>query len=153
MDVGEQRAVAGMYRQLMRVFRLPESLGNWRRAANGILQGCPLSAILIILLTAVWKPEMDYMPRHVVLTTAAPPPLRNQPHAASDQPPPMPPLHAHGPGHDDGCPLGSRVDTQAFTLGPQPGPHGVSESQAVVEWMDVSLLDTGQGTNVPKSDF
>ena len=153
MDVGEHRAVAGMYRQLMRVFRLLESLGNWRRATNGILQGCPLSVILIILLTAVWKLEMDYMPRHVVLTTAAPPPLRNQPHAASDKPPLMPRLHAHGAGHDDGCPLGSGVDIQVVTLGPHLGPHGVSDSQAVVEWMDVSLVDTGQGTNVPKSDF
>ena len=71
-----------MYRQLRRAFRLAGALGAWWQATNGILQGCPLSIILINLLTTVWKMEIDTMRRHVVVTTAALPPLLEQPQAS-----------------------------------------------------------------------
>ena len=51
MDDGVLRALAAMYRQLQRAFRLAGALGAWWQATNGILQGCPLSVILINLLT------------------------------------------------------------------------------------------------------
>ena len=69
MDDGVLRALAAMYRQLRRAFRLAGALGAWWQATNGILQGCPLSVILINLLTTAWKMEIDTMRRHVVVTT------------------------------------------------------------------------------------
>ena len=55
MDYRVLRALAAMYRQLRRAFRLAGALGAWWQATNGILQGCPLSVILIHLLTTFWK--------------------------------------------------------------------------------------------------
>ena len=70
MDDGVLRALAAMYRQLRRAFRLAGALGAWWQATNRILQGCLLSVILINLLTTVWKMEIGTMRRHVVVTTA-----------------------------------------------------------------------------------
>ena len=78
MDDGVLRALAAMYRQLRRAFRLAGALGAGWQATNGILQGCPLSVILIDLLTTASKMEIDTMRRHVVVTTAALPPLLKQ---------------------------------------------------------------------------
>ena len=61
LEPGILRALAGMYRQLRRAFKVSGCLGSWWRATNGILQGCPLSVILINLLTTVWKMEIDEM--------------------------------------------------------------------------------------------
>ena len=98
MDDGVLRALAAMYRQLRRAFRLAGALGAWWQATNGILLGCPLSIILINLLTTVWKMEIDTMRRHVAVTTASLPPLFEQPRAAPEQqPPPAAPAGA-GPG-------------------------------------------------------
>ena len=40
-------ALQAMYCQLVRAFKLAGGLGDWWRATNGILQGCPLSFILV----------------------------------------------------------------------------------------------------------
>ena len=61
LEPGILRALIGMYRQLRRAFKVSGCLGSWWRATNGILQGCPLSVILINLLTTVWKMEIDAM--------------------------------------------------------------------------------------------
>ena len=119
MDDGVLRALVAMYQQLRRAFRPAGALGAWWRATNGILQGCPLSIILINLLTTVWKMEIDTMRRHFVVTTAAPR-LLEQPRAAPGQPLPSPRLRAQGPGRKDVCPLGYADDTQAITLEPRP---------------------------------
>ena len=74
MDRVTLRALAAMYRQLRRAFRLAGSLGEWWRATNGILQGCPLSVVLINLLTSIWKMEIDDMRKHVVVATRQLPP-------------------------------------------------------------------------------
>ena len=49
------RPLQAMYKQLKRAFRFVGCLGSWFRATNGVLQGCPMSAVLINLLTTVWK--------------------------------------------------------------------------------------------------
>ena len=59
MAPGALRAVRGMYRQLRRAFKVLGCLGDRLQATNGILQGCPLSVILINMLTTVWKREID----------------------------------------------------------------------------------------------
>ena len=59
MAPGAPRAVRGMYRQLRQAFKVLGCLGDWLQATNGILQGCPLSVILINMLTTVWKREID----------------------------------------------------------------------------------------------
>ena len=151
MDDGVLRALAAMYRQLRRAFRLAGALGAWWQATNGILQGCPLSVILINILTTVWKMEIDTMRRHVVVATAALPPLLEQPRAAPGQPLPSPRLRTQGPGRADLCPLGYADDTQAITLEPRPGAPGVPDSQAVVDRTAVWLADTGQSANAAKS--
>ena len=51
--MGVQRALRGMYQQLCRAFKVAGSLGNWWRATNGIVLGCPLSLILINALMGV----------------------------------------------------------------------------------------------------
>ena len=111
MDDGVLRALAATYRQLRRAVLLAGALGAWWQATNGILQGCLLSVILINLLTTVWKMEIDTMRHHVVVTTAALPPLLKQPRAAPGQPLPSPRLRAQGPGREDVCPLGYADDT------------------------------------------
>ena len=46
-------ALQAMYYQLVRAFKLAGGLGDWWRATNGILQGCPLSVILVNALMGV----------------------------------------------------------------------------------------------------
>ena len=55
MHLGLLRAVKAMYRQLRRAFKIMGCLGDWLRATNGILQGCPLSVVFINMLTTAWK--------------------------------------------------------------------------------------------------
>ena len=114
MEPGILRALTGMYRQLRRAFKVSGCLGSWWRATNGILQGCPLSVILINLLTTVWKMEIDEMRRHVVVATRALPPVHG------DQPDMV--VH-RGAGRAALCPTGYADDTQAMTrtsTGEQP---------------------------------
>ena len=53
MDDGVLCALAAIYRQLRRAFRVAGALGAWWQATNVILQGCLLSVILIHLLTTM----------------------------------------------------------------------------------------------------
>ena len=50
---GVQRAMEAMYGQLVCAFKLAGNLGSWWKAANSILQGCPLPVILINALMGV----------------------------------------------------------------------------------------------------
>ena len=63
MDPGTCRALRAMYKQLRRAFKIAGSLGLWWRATNAILQGCPLSVILVNVLTTIWKWEVDSLRR------------------------------------------------------------------------------------------
>ena len=63
MDPGTCRALGAMYKQLRRAFKVAGALGSWWQATNGILQGCPLSGILVNLLTTNWKWEVDSLRR------------------------------------------------------------------------------------------
>ena len=118
MDRGMLRALATMYRQLRRAFRLAGSLGEWWRATNSILQGCPLGVVLINLLTSIWKMEIDDMRKHVVVTTRrlpqrnVGPPLPGMPLA----------LEPKARGWMAVCPTGYAADTQAITLAPAVAP-------------------------------
>ena len=63
-----------MYGQLRRAFRFVGCLGEWSRATNGVLQGCPLSAVLINLLTTVWKRRVDEQQNCIALRVKSLPP-------------------------------------------------------------------------------
>ena len=67
-------ALHALYCQLVRAFKLAGGLGGWWRATNGILQGCPLSVILINALMGVWKAELDSLREQVVVVTRDLPP-------------------------------------------------------------------------------
>ena len=47
MDPGICKAMGAMYEQLCRACKVADSLGSWWRATNGIMQGCPLTVILV----------------------------------------------------------------------------------------------------------
>ena len=68
------RATRAMYLQLWRAFRFVGCLGEWSRATNGVLQGCPLSAVLINLLTTVWKRRIDQQQNPITLRVESLPP-------------------------------------------------------------------------------
>ena len=57
MDPVTCLALQAMYKQLCRAFKVAGALGSWWRATNGILQACPLSVILVNVLTTIWKWE------------------------------------------------------------------------------------------------
>ena len=59
MHTGTHRALAGMYKQLTCCFKMMGCLCSFFAATNGILQACPLSVILINLLTGMWKRIID----------------------------------------------------------------------------------------------
>lgn len=46
IDQGLLRALRGMYNQIERRFKLGRYVGESFRSTNGILQGCPISAML-----------------------------------------------------------------------------------------------------------
>ena len=62
MDPKLERALRGMYSQIQRRFRLGEYVGETFKDTNGILQGCPLSVMLLnalmSVLSAVLEPTM-----------------------------------------------------------------------------------------------
>ena len=96
--------------------------------------------------------EIDQLRRHVVVTTGALLPRREQPDAVPGHPRPPPLLREQGPGREDVCPLGYADDTQAVTLEPRPGAGGVLDSQAVMDCTEGWLVDTGQDANAGKSN-
>ena len=53
MDPGLHRALQGFYKQLMRRFKIGACVGESFRSTNGILQGCPLSVMLLNALMSV----------------------------------------------------------------------------------------------------
>ena len=59
MHAGTHKALAGMYIQLTRCFKIMGCLCSFFSATNGILQGRPLNVILINLLTSAWKLILD----------------------------------------------------------------------------------------------
>ena len=48
------RGLEGMYHQLRRRFSLAGHLGKSFKASNGIIQGCPLSVMLLNVLMNIW---------------------------------------------------------------------------------------------------
>ena len=58
-DGGVLRAMRAMYKQLRRRFSLHGSVGEEFRATNGILQGCPLSVVLLNLLVHTWAKALE----------------------------------------------------------------------------------------------
>ena len=52
-----------MYKQLRRAVKTAGALSLLWQATNGILHGCPLSVILVNVLTTMWKWESDSLPR------------------------------------------------------------------------------------------
>eukprot|EP00973_Karenia_brevis_P069640 9683239-Karenia_brevis.AAC.1 len=48
-----------MYAHLWRRFKLPCGVGAEFVAANGILQGCPLSVILVNAVMSVWSKAVE----------------------------------------------------------------------------------------------
>ena len=55
IDKGVLRAFRGMDVQLKCMFKIKGCLAAWWAATNGVLQGCPLSIIVINALTTTWK--------------------------------------------------------------------------------------------------
>ena len=128
MDLGTHRALSGMYRTLTRCFKIMGCLASFFDATNGILQGCPLSVILINLLTSVWKRVLDAQRQGIKVAVQALPP--------SDQPAQA--LHFILTA------LGYADDTYGFAAG----------SNTLTPLLDCTtdwLEDTGQGVNAKKS--
>ena len=149
MEAGVLRAVAAMYRQLRRCFKLVGCLGSFFAATNGILQGCPLSVIFINLLTTVWKRVIDDLRQPVVVAVRAlPPPMEEQPPPcpAPGAPPPAPLLRRRGaaPLRLEVSTMGYADDTYAFA---QDGASMAPKMGTISEFLEV----TGQGVNAKKS--
>ena len=68
-DAEVPAAVQAMCCQLVRAFKLADGLGDWLRTTNGVLEGCPLSVVLVIALVGVWQAELDSLPEQVVVVT------------------------------------------------------------------------------------
>ena len=68
------RAIWAMYSQLRRAFRFVGCLDEWSRATNGVLQGCPMSAVLKNLLTTVWKRRIDEQQNSITMRVESLPP-------------------------------------------------------------------------------
>ena len=58
---GIGKALTGMYRDLDRHFRVPGGMGEPFKATNGILQGCPISVVLVNVLLVVWMRDLETM--------------------------------------------------------------------------------------------
>ena len=72
MDPGTYRALGASYKQLRRAFKFAGAFGLWWQATNGTLQGCPLSVILVNVLTTIWKWEVDSLRRKVCARPPSP---------------------------------------------------------------------------------
>ena len=130
---------------MRRAFRLAGSLGEWWRATNGTLQGCPVSVVLINLPTSIRKMEIDDMRKHVVVATRRLPPCNVGP-SLPDMPPALEPQST---GMAAVCRTGYADDTQGITLAPAAAP--IAEAQAVTARTAVWMTDTGQSGNTAKS--
>ena len=56
------------------MFKIKGCLGVWWAATNGVLQGCPLSVIVINALTTTCKRIIDDVGKPVAVTTKEMPP-------------------------------------------------------------------------------
>ena len=97
MDPGTCHALGAMCKQLRWAFKIAGPLGLWWHATNSILQGCPLSVIVVNVLTTIWKGEVDSLCRQVCARTAALPLVLDE-DAAEDLEPGAPlPSRMHAP--------------------------------------------------------
>ena len=156
MDPGVARALGAMYKQLRRAFKVAGCLGAWWRATNGILQGCPLSVILVNVLTTIWKWEVDALREQVCVATATLPPalVAAEADSESDQASQHSDsaeeselhlrLQAQGPGMAALGASGYADDTQAVA----PGTAALQRTAPTTEaWLTL----TGQDVRVDKS--
>ena len=74
MDLGIHRALTGMYHTLTRCFKIMGRCASFFAATNFILEGCPLSVILINLMTSVWKRVLDAQQQGITVTVQRLPP-------------------------------------------------------------------------------
>ena len=128
MDPGTHKALSGMYHTLTRCFKIMGCCASFFAATNGILQGCPLSVILINLMTSVWKRVLDAQQQGITVSVQRLPP--------SDQPVQV--------MHYVLTALGYADDTYGFAAG----------SNTLTPLLDCTstwLQDTGQGVNAKKS--
>ena len=138
------RALGAMYRQLPRSFKIAGCLGLWWRTTNGILQGCPLSVILVNVLMGIWKEEIDSLRQHVCAWTRQLPPARRLLPAANPEDPPQVILRDEGRGYVAVGPKGYADDTEAVA----PGTGALRQTTPATErWLRL----TGQSVNVDKS--
>ena len=88
-----------MYKQLRRAFKIARALCYWWQPTNSILQGCPLSVILVNFITTTWKWEVDSVRRQACAHTAALPPASDEKAAADLEvlPPPPSPSRTRAP--------------------------------------------------------
>ena len=75
MDPGVAKALGSLYKQLRRAFKVAGCLGTLWRATNGILQSCPPSVILLNVLTAMWKWEVEALREQICVATVSLPPV------------------------------------------------------------------------------
>ena len=144
MDPGTCRALGTMYKQLRRAFKIAGAFGLWWHATNGILQGCPLSVILVNVLTTIWKWEVDSLRRQVCAQTAALPPALHEDAADDMELGALLPLKDAGPGYAALGSPGYADDSQAVALGTAALQDAVPATE---EWLRI----TGQDVRVDKS--
>ena len=65
-------ASSQVYRQLKRAFRVAGNSGEFFHATNGILQGCPLSVVLLSMLVAIWQAKLADMRVGFDISTGSP---------------------------------------------------------------------------------
>ena len=74
MHPGTHRALSGMYTPLTHCFKIMGCLYSVFATTNGILQGCPLSVILIHLMTSIWKKILDAQSQAIRISSTRLPP-------------------------------------------------------------------------------
>ena len=146
MDPGACRALGAMYKQLRRAFKVAGALGLWWQATNGILQGCPLSVILVNVLTTIRKWEVECLRRQVCARTTALPPFLHKDATADLEPPPPPRMQA--PATPRWGRQGYADDTQAVALRAASLQGTVPATE---EWLQVTGQDVRMTSAAPRS--
>ena len=114
--------------------------GDWWRATNRILQGCPVLVILVNALMGVWKAELDSLREQVVVVTKNLPPCKTL--AADDSTSVV--LEWQGPGRADIGAGGYVNDTEVVA----PSAAALRRTVPATEkWLQL----TGQDVNAGKS--
>ena len=146
MDPVTCRALGAMYKQLRRAFKIAGALGRWWQATSGILQGCPLSVILVNVPTTIWKWEVDSVRRQVCAPTAALPPTLDEEAAADVEVGAPLPLNDAGPGCAVVGLSGYADDTQAVALAAASLQGTVPTRQ---DWLQVTGQDVRGNKSCP----